>query len=118
MRTPSFVSRCELHFFQALHSHFLKRGEDTYMDSRKKNQKKPGVEQILLTVEEVGRLLRLSPSKVYTLLGDRYPGGIPVMRFGRSVRISLADLRWWIERYPSTRRQTGNGGKGDSQNEI
>ena len=83
-------------------------------DIRGKNQKKPGIEPLLLTVEEVGRLLRLSPSTVYTLLGDRCPGGIPVMRFGRSVRISLGDLRWWIEHYPSTRKQTGNTGKGDS----
>jgi excisionase family DNA binding protein len=83
-------------------------------DNRKKTQKKPGVEPLLLTVGEVSRLLRLSSSTVYTLLGDRCPGGIPVMRFGRSVRISLDDLRWWVEHYPSTRKQTGNAGKGDS----
>ena len=82
-------------------------------DNRRKNQKKPGVEPLLLTVGEVSRLLRLSSSTVYTLLGDRCPGGIPVMRFGRSVRISLDDLRWWVAHYPSTRKQTGKAGKGD-----
>ncbi len=66
-------------------------------DNRGKNQKKPSIEPLLLTVGETARLLRLSESKVYTLLGDRCPGGIPVKRFGRSVRISLSDLRRWVE---------------------
>lgn len=82
-------------------------------DSRRKNQKKPGVEPILLTIGEVSRLLRLSSSTVYTLLGDRYPGGIPVKRIGRSVRVSLDDLRWWVAHYPSTQKHTGDAGKGD-----
>jgi len=66
-----------------------------------KDQKKSGVDQfqLLLTVSETARLLRLSESKVYTLLGDRRPGGIPVKRFGRAVRISLSDLRRWVEQY-------------------
>jgi len=70
-------------------------------DNSMKDQKKPGVDQfqLLLTVGEAARLLRLSESKVYTLLGDRCPGGIPVKRFGRAVRISLSDLRRWVEQH-------------------
>lgn len=62
-----------------------------------KEQKKPTIEPLLLTIPEVARLLRLSEAKVYTLLADRCPGGIPVKRFGRAVRVSLSDLRRWIE---------------------
>ena len=63
-------------------------------NNREKNQKKPGVDPpLLLTVSETARLLRLSESKIYTLLGDRCAGGIPVKRIGRSVRVSISDLR-------------------------
>ncbi|HYU71944.1 MAG TPA: helix-turn-helix domain-containing protein [Ktedonobacteraceae bacterium] len=62
-----------------------------------KEQKKPIIEPLLLTIREVARLLRLSESKIYTMLGDRCPGGIPVKRFGRAVRVSLDDLRRWVE---------------------
>ena len=55
------------------------------------------VQQLLLTVPETARLLRLSEAKVYTMLEDRCPGGIPIKRFGRSLRISLNDLRRWLE---------------------
>ena len=84
-------------------------------DNRGKNQKKPNAEPLLLTVGEVARLLRLSTSMVYTLLGDRCPGGIPVMRIGRSVRISLDDLRWWVAHYPKASKPAGNARKVDSQ---
>ncbi len=55
------------------------------------------VQPLLLTVRETARLLRLSEAKVYTMLEDRQPGGIPIKRFGRSLRISLNDLRRWLE---------------------
>lgn len=55
------------------------------------------IQPLLLTIRETARLLRLSESKVYTLLEDRHPGGIPIKRFGRSLRISLNDLRRWLE---------------------
>lgn len=71
-----------------------------------KEQKKPGNEPLLLTVGETARLLRLSESKVYTMLGDRCSGGIPVKRFGRSVRISLNDLRRWVEQRSNASMQT------------
>lgn len=69
-----------------------------------KKEEKPGesarqvpVQQLLLTVPDVARLLRLSPAKIYTMLEDRCPGGIPIKRFGKSVRISLSDLRRWLD---------------------
>lgn len=52
---------------------------------------------LLLNIKQVGRLLNLSPSKVYSILEDRYPGGIPIIRIGRSVRIRLNDLRRWVD---------------------
>jgi len=55
------------------------------------------VQPLLLTVRETARLLKLSESKVYTMLETRRPGGIPIKRFGRSLRISLSDLRRWLE---------------------
>ena len=58
-------------------------------------------QQLLLTVPETARLLRLSTSKTYTMLADRCPGGIPIIRFGRSVHIRYSDLRIWVERQRS-----------------
>jgi excisionase family DNA binding protein len=55
------------------------------------------VQQLLLTVPEVARLLRLSEAKVYTMLEDRCPNGIPIKRFGRALRISFSELRCWLE---------------------
>ncbi len=55
------------------------------------------VQPLLLTVRETARLLRLSEAKLYTMLEDRKPGGIPIKRFGRALRISLYDLRHWLE---------------------
>ncbi len=51
----------------------------------------------LLTVRDVSRLLRLSESKVYMMLEDRCPGGIPIKRFGRALRFSASELRRWID---------------------
>ena len=55
------------------------------------------IQPLVLTIRETARLLRLSESKVYTLLEDRHPGGIPIKRFGRSLRISINDLRRWLD---------------------
>jgi excisionase family DNA binding protein len=55
------------------------------------------VQPLLLTVSETARLLKLSEAKVFTMLEDRHPGGIPVKRFGRALRISLNDLRRWLD---------------------
>ena len=52
-----------------------------------------GLPQVL-TVPEVARLLQLSRSKVYELAAKNE---LPVIRIGRSVRVSLADLVRWLE---------------------
>jgi excisionase family DNA binding protein len=71
-----------------------------------KKEEKPGsgesprqavIQPLLLTVPETARLLRLSEAKIYTMLEDRHPGGIPIKRFGRALRISLSELRRWLE---------------------
>jgi excisionase family DNA binding protein len=64
-----------------------------------REQKKSTIEPLLLTIREVSHLMRLSESKIYTMLADRSPGGIPVKRFGRSVRVSPPELRRWIEQH-------------------
>jgi excisionase family DNA binding protein len=55
------------------------------------------VQPLVLTIRETARLLRLSESKIYTMLEGRCPGGIPIKRFGRSLRVSLNDLRRWLD---------------------
>ena len=68
----------------------------------------------LLTVKEAADWLRLSLSKVYTMLDYRCSGGIPTVHFGKSVRIRPRDLIQWVERYPTKSKQAEgvhNGGK-------
>ena len=55
------------------------------------------VQPLVLTIKETAHVLKLSEAKVYTMLEHRHPGGIPIKRFGKSVRISLTDLRRWLE---------------------
>ena len=50
---------------------------------------------LLLTIPEACKSLRLSRSKVYDLIDFE---GLPVVRFGRSVRVSVKALEQWIER--------------------
>jgi excisionase family DNA binding protein len=50
---------------------------------------------LLLSIPEVCESLRLSRAKVYRLI---YYEGLPVLHFGRSVRVSVLALEEWIER--------------------
>lgn len=52
------------------------------------------VQPLLLTIPQVAALLNLGRTKVYELI-DREQ--LPVVRFGRAVRVSLAALRTWLE---------------------
>jgi excisionase family DNA binding protein len=52
------------------------------------------VQSLLLSIPEVARLLRLSRTKVYELIAVE---GLPVVRFGRAVRVSRASLEQWIQ---------------------
>ena len=50
---------------------------------------------LLLTVPQVAKLLKLGRTKVYELIGTKQ---LPVVRFGRAVRVSSASLQRWVER--------------------
>jgi excisionase family DNA binding protein len=49
---------------------------------------------LLLSVPEVAKALGLGRTKVYELIACE---GLPVVRFGRAVRVSAASLQRWIE---------------------
>lgn len=51
-------------------------------------------DQLLLSVEDVARLLNLSPGRVNKLIKD---GAITAIKFGRSWRIKRTDLEIWVE---------------------
>ena len=50
---------------------------------------------LLLTIPEAAVSLRLSRAKVYKLIDFE---GLPVVRFGRAVRVSAKALEQWVER--------------------
>ena len=50
---------------------------------------------LLLTIPQVAKSLGISRAMVYSLIAKRK--GPPVVRLGRSVRVSAASLDKWIE---------------------
>lgn len=60
-----------------------------------KSDKKEAASPLLLSVPEVARTLRLGRTKVYELIATE---GLPVVRFGRAVRVSITSLQQWIDR--------------------
>lgn len=48
----------------------------------------------LLRVQDVAKILNLGCSKVWQLI---YYEGLPVVRFGRAVRVSPSSLQEWLE---------------------
>jgi excisionase family DNA binding protein len=48
----------------------------------------------LLSVPEVAKTLGLGRTKVYELIARE---GLPVVRFGRAVRVSVVSLQQWVE---------------------
>ncbi len=52
------------------------------------------VEALLLNITEVSKALRLSRTKVYQLIAS---DGLPIIRFGKSVRVSVWSLQDWIK---------------------
>jgi len=52
------------------------------------------VQSLLLSIPEVAKLLRLSRTKVYELIAVE---GLPVVRFGRAVRVPRVSLEQWIQ---------------------
>jgi excisionase family DNA binding protein len=51
---------------------------------------------LLLTVKDVMRELNLGRSKVEALMKHE---GLPVIRFGRAVRVPSDELRQWVREY-------------------
>lgn len=49
---------------------------------------------MLLNITEVSKALRLSRTKVYQLIAS---DGLPIIRFGKSVRVSVWSLQDWIK---------------------
>ena len=49
---------------------------------------------LLLSIPDVAATLGLGRSKIYELIAKE---GLPVVRFGRSVRVSAASLQKWVE---------------------
>ena len=58
------------------------------------SSKRTVLQPLLLNIPEVADSLRLSRAKVYRLI---YYEGLPVVHFGRSVRVSVIALQQWIE---------------------
>jgi len=51
-------------------------------------------EPVLLTIPEVMHILGLGRTKIYQLIDQE---GLPVLRFGRAVRVSSTSLQEWIK---------------------
>jgi excisionase family DNA binding protein len=64
--------------------------------------------RLLLRKPEAARLLGISPRKLDELLST---GKIPAIRFGRSVRISIADIEDFIEASRHRGPAPTNGGR-------
>lgn len=56
--------------------------------------KRAVLQPLLLNIPEVAASLRLSRAMVYKLIDVE---GLPVVRFGRSVRVSVIALQEWVE---------------------
>ncbi|MGI9059217.1 MAG: helix-turn-helix domain-containing protein [Ktedonobacteraceae bacterium] len=60
-----------------------------------KQKQRAVISPLFLAIPEVCESLRLSRAKVYRLI---YYEGLPVVHFGRAVRVSVMALEEWIER--------------------
>jgi len=52
------------------------------------------VQPLLLNIPQVCKMLSLSRTKVYELI---HMEGLPVVRFGKAVRVSPRSLQEWLE---------------------
>lgn len=52
------------------------------------------MQPLLLNVAQVSKMLSLGRTKVYDLIATNQ---LPVVRFGRAVRVPVASLRRWVE---------------------
>jgi excisionase family DNA binding protein len=72
------------------------------------------MESVLLTPRELSDLLKLGRNKTYELIAS---GQIPVLRFGRAIRIPRSAVEQWIEQAAGVpgcpRAPKGAGGSGE-----
>jgi len=54
------------------------------------------MEKLFVSPGEIASTLNISRSRVYRLLAD---GSLPSIRVGRSLRVSVAVFRTWIEKH-------------------
>ena len=52
------------------------------------------IQPLLLTISDVAKMLSLGRTKVYELIATE---GLPVMRFGRAIRVSPTSLQRWLQ---------------------
>ena len=59
-----------------------------------RQKKEVMVQPLVLSIPEAAAVLRPSRTKVYQLIDGE---GLPIVRFGRAVRVPRASLQQWIE---------------------
>jgi excisionase family DNA binding protein len=68
-----------------------------------KNDQEQTPQPLLLTIPQAAQCLGLSRAKLYSLIAQE--GGPPVVRFGRSVRMSVESLKSWVQQYEEKQRE-------------
>ena len=66
----------------------------TSTSKQKGRIERPALDPLLLNITEVSQVLRMSRTKIYELIALE---GLPTVRFGKSVRVSVWSLQTWIE---------------------
>ena len=64
-----------------------------------KRKRETAIQPLLLSIPEVARSLSVSRSTVYKLIDVE---GLPVVRFGRAVRVRVIALEQWVDRLDRT----------------
>jgi excisionase family DNA binding protein len=59
-----------------------------------KRKQETAIQPLLLSIPEVAKSLGLSRSMVYKLIDVE---GLPVVRFGRAVRVRVIALQQWVD---------------------
>ena len=60
-------------------------------------------QQLLVTISQAAKLLGISRAMLYSLIAKQQ--GPPVIRLGRSARISMTSLRRWVEEQEREQQQ-------------
>ncbi len=62
----------------------------------------PQPASLLITVEEAAKLLKIGKTKMYELIRNE---DLPVVRFGKVVRIDMTDLQAWLKTWKEEQEQ-------------